>query len=194
MPTTGLPAPQSLPAPLPLVRRGPTLLDRPLPPYAYIPGRAPHPIVHEAGHSHGCEPACFQPLDAASWSKNDGYLQGFDLFHAGYFWEAHETWEGVWRETTDPALRALLQALIQLAAAIVKMREGRFEGVPAFVGRIRAKMAVIHEVAGGAGSGPGHVAGIAPASIERSLARIEAAARDRDLDSLMADLEPMVLS
>jgi hypothetical protein len=57
-------------------------------------------------------------------------LRGLALFNAGYYWEAHEAWESLWHahgrrgETAD-----LLKGLIKLAAAGVKIREGRVAGV-----------------------------------------------------------------
>lgn len=51
------------------------------------------------------------------------WLWGVDLFNAFFFWEAHEAWERLWiaqpRQST-PAL--VLQGLIQLAAALLKIR------------------------------------------------------------------------
>jgi predicted metal-dependent hydrolase len=53
-----------------------------------------------------------------------------DLFNAGYYWEAHEAWEGCWHAVgRSGAVAALLKGLIRLAACGVKAREGRHEGV-----------------------------------------------------------------
>ena len=49
---------------------------------------------------------------------------GLDLFNYGYYWEAHEAWEGLWQVADrDGSLRMLLKALILLSAAGVKIRE-----------------------------------------------------------------------
>ena len=58
------------------------------------------------------------------------YLWGIDLFNAGYYWESHEAWEAVWHacNRTGP-MADLLKALIKLAAAGVKARENRPEGI-----------------------------------------------------------------
>ncbi len=101
-----------------------------LPPYSYVTGHFPHPTRDPAGHSYGHAPAEPAPLDPANWRASRAYLFGCDLFNYGYYWEAHEVWEGLWKacgrrgDTAD-----FLKGLIKLAAAGVKHREGRGEGV-----------------------------------------------------------------
>jgi uncharacterized protein len=52
--------------------------------------------------------------------------EGRRLFHAGRFFEAHEAWEAAWlREKAQPELAALLQGLIQVAAAFHQALERR---------------------------------------------------------------------
>jgi predicted metal-dependent hydrolase len=52
------------------------------------------------------------------------------LFNAGYYWEAHEAWEGLWHVYGRHGPTAdVLKGLIKLAAAGVKVREGREPGV-----------------------------------------------------------------
>jgi len=100
--------------------------SRPLPPYAYVPGRNPHPTRARDGHSHGAPTITPPHLPAERWAKNDEYLWGVDLYNAGYFWEAHEAWEGPWRaaEGRDARQRRFLQGLIQCAAACLKAAAG----------------------------------------------------------------------
>ncbi|WP_287100352.1 DUF309 domain-containing protein [Mesorhizobium sp.] len=44
----------------------------------------------------------------------------------GYYWEAHEAWEGLWQVAARGApLRTLFKGLILLSAAGVKIREGK---------------------------------------------------------------------
>lgn len=52
--------------------------------------------------------------------------KGFALLRAGYFWEAHELLEKAWlaRQPNSPE-RAMLQAVIQIANALLKHRMGR---------------------------------------------------------------------
>jgi tetratricopeptide (TPR) repeat protein len=42
--------------------------------------------------------------------------RGIELFNAGKFWHAHETWEQVWRRHHEDS-RLFIQGLIQMAAA-----------------------------------------------------------------------------
>ncbi len=116
--------------------------DRPLPPYAYLPGRDPHPRRDPAGHMHGAsepEPSCPPP---GEWRDCEPYLWGLDLFNRGYYWEAHEAWEPLWAGARGrPAQHAFLQALIALAAAGFKAREGIAAGVAAHGERAAALLA-----------------------------------------------------
>jgi hypothetical protein len=102
----------------------------PLPPYAYVTGRFPHPTRDRAGHSHGHAPPAPAPLVPERWRDSREYLFGCDLFNHGYYWEAHETWEGLWQAAGRKGVTAdFLKGLIKLAAAGVKAREGRPQGV-----------------------------------------------------------------
>lgn len=89
------------------------LHDRPLPPYAFLPGVDPHPTRAPGGHSHGRGP---EPLDTA-------FVWGVDLYNHGYLWEAHEAWEPLWLGA--PAGSGdieFFKGLIQCAAACLKIR------------------------------------------------------------------------
>jgi hypothetical protein len=51
---------------------------------------------------------------------------GVELYEAGYFWEAHEVLEAVWKAAPMNGLdRIALRALIQLANAALKQRMGQ---------------------------------------------------------------------
>lgn len=55
-----------------------------------------------------------------------GVNEGKRLFTKGYFWEAHEAWEPVWMDLEeDSAERALVQGMIQIANARLKLVMGR---------------------------------------------------------------------
>jgi predicted metal-dependent hydrolase len=57
-------------------------------------------------------------------------LRGVSLFNAGYYWEAHEVWESLWHaHGRHGPIADILKALIKLAAAGVKVREGQQHGV-----------------------------------------------------------------
>lgn len=93
----------------------------PLPDRAYVPGRDPRsrrlPPPHRPDPREGFE--------AERWAAHAGYLYGVDLFNLGYWWEAHEVLEDVWRAAgrESPAGR-FLQGLIQVAAALLKRVAG----------------------------------------------------------------------
>lgn len=61
------------------------------------------------------------------------------MFNAGYYWEAHEAWESLWHaEGRRGATAEVLKGLIKLAAAGVKVREGRPNGVRTHAARAAA--------------------------------------------------------
>jgi hypothetical protein len=102
----------------------------PFPAYAFVPGRHPHPVTHPDGHSYGLPEASLPEPDAESLNRNLHFRFGMDLFNHGYYWEAHETWEGLWLASGRRGkLADFLKALIRLAAAGVKAREGNQAGV-----------------------------------------------------------------
>ncbi|MBW9052862.1 DUF309 domain-containing protein [Rhizobium mesosinicum] len=97
------------------------LPQRSFPRYAYLPGRMPHPVRDPAGHSYRVEPEPVLPT-----LNSDEFAWGADLFNHGYYWEAHEAWEGIWQVAErGSALHTLLKGLILLSAAGVKIREGK---------------------------------------------------------------------
>ena len=49
------------------------------------------------------------------------FLRGARLHEEGAFWDAHEAWEGLWREAEDGDTRLLLQGFIQITAAFHKL-------------------------------------------------------------------------
>ena len=104
---------------------------RPFPPYAYTPGEHPHPTGDPRGHSYSDTPeppAAY--LDPSEWRANSDYLFGVDLYNAGFLWEAHEAWEGLWHRAKHDELQAeFLQGLIQCAAAALKARMRQPRGV-----------------------------------------------------------------
>lgn len=103
---------------------------RAFPPYAFLPGRDPHPTRDPAGHSFAHEELAPPHLPAARWRENEPYLFGVDLYNHGFLWEAHESWEGLWHASKHDRRQALfLQALIQCAAAWLKIPMGQPRGV-----------------------------------------------------------------
>jgi hypothetical protein len=92
-----------------------------VPRYAYLPGRGQHPVRHPEGHSYSLHPVLVSASNAS-----EEFAWGQDLFNHGYYWEAHEAWEGLWRSADRGSpMRAFLKGLILLSAAGVKIREGK---------------------------------------------------------------------
>jgi len=99
------------------------LPEKNFPPYAYLPGRHPHPVRDPMGHSYHVEP---MPVAAEASLGSDIFFWGLDLFNHGYYWEAHEAWEGLWQVADRRGQsRTLFKGLILLSAAGVKIREGK---------------------------------------------------------------------
>ncbi len=126
-----------------------------LPLYSYVPGHdLPHPVNDPHGHSFNARHApplppptiAELPTDsalrrhalAALLVTNSPWLFALDLFNAGFYWEAHEAWESFWNAfgRTSPEARCV-QGLIHLAAAAVKIREGKPAGVSRHTQRAR---------------------------------------------------------
>lgn len=100
------------------------------PPYAYVPGGPwPHPTRSPEGHRFGRRDPPAPPILDDGWESSRVYRRGVELFNAGYYWEAHEAWESLWHaHGRHGATAEVLKALIKLAAAGVKVREGRPAG------------------------------------------------------------------
>jgi uncharacterized protein len=60
-------------------------------------------------------------------SSDARYLRGVELFNRAAFFEAHEVWEDLWRETSGPA-KQFYQGLIQCAVAMEHARRGNVRG------------------------------------------------------------------
>jgi len=124
--------------------------DAPLPPYSYVPGRFPHPMSDPAGHLYGKPPERSPSPDPQRWRESRAYLYGVDLLNFGYYWEAHEVWEGLWHACgrTGPTAD-FFRGLIKLAAAGVKVRQGVPAGVASHAARAAAVFRSAAERLGG---------------------------------------------
>ncbi len=112
--------------------------ELPFPPYTYTPGVAPHPVSDPAGHAFGKEHQRPTAIEPTRWRESREFLFAVDLFNYGYYWEAHEVWESLWLSAGRSGLVAdFLKGLIKLAAAGVKLREGRAVGVQRHTDRAR---------------------------------------------------------
>lgn len=98
--------------------------ERNFPGYAYLPGKHPHPVRDPLGHSYQSDPGTVVAVEESLSSHV--FRWGIDLFNHGYYWEAHEAWEPLWHAAKQSAQhRRFFKGLILLAAAGVKIREGK---------------------------------------------------------------------
>lgn len=114
----------------------------PFPPYAYTPGRTPHPVRDPAGHGVRLPESAALAVEPAAWRASPAFRYGVDLFNAGYPWEAHEAWEDLWRACPAESDGAhLLGALIKTAAAGVKAATGNPRGIARTTAKADARLA-----------------------------------------------------
>ena len=143
------------------------LPDKLFPSYAYLPGKGPHPVRDPGGHSYGVQSV----LVIVSLDSEE-FAWGQDLFNHGYYWEAHEAWEGLWQAADRGSqLRAFLKALILLSATGVKIREGKRSPAMRHAGRAGALLrdlttAPHDHFSSTLGMSPGLVACLAEATAE----------------------------
>jgi uncharacterized protein len=128
----------------------------PMPPYSYVPGGPwPHPNSSPHGHSFGRTAFKVAVPAETQGARSPQFLRGVSLFNAGYYWEAHEVWEGLWHAYGRRGVQAdVVKALIKLAAAGVKVREGHEHGVRIHAGRASELLGSARR------SGPTHCLGL----------------------------------
>ena len=78
----------------------------------------------------------------------DLYRRGIRLFNERNFFDAHETWEDVWRESKGPE-KKFLQGLIQVAVAFHHHSTGNIVGACSLFERARKNLAEYPENFGG---------------------------------------------
>ncbi len=61
------------------------------------------------------------------------FAQGVELFNAAQWYEAHDVFEALWHETTDPE-RRWLQGVVQIAVAMVHLGRGNTNGAAILLG------------------------------------------------------------
>jgi len=80
--------------------------------------------------------------------SSEGYRRGIRLFNAREFYDAHEVWEDVWRESHGMEKR-FLQGLIQAAVALHHHSTGNLVGACSLMARARRNLAGCPEEFGG---------------------------------------------
>lgn len=72
-------------------------------------------------------------------AANDRFEQGVALFNAGRFFECHEVWEEVWKQSTGSE-KLFYQGLIQAAVAILHAERGNMRGAASIWAKAREKL------------------------------------------------------
>ena len=104
-----------------------------MPPYRYVPGLLPHPFLHASGHRN-----------LPKVAPEVAFERGLDLFDQRFYWEAHEVWECLWRETDRSGPAALLlQGLIFWAAAALKRHLGDERSAARLLLEARARLSAV---------------------------------------------------
>jgi hypothetical protein len=118
--------------------------EKSFPTYAYLPGMHPHPVRDPQGHSYRNEPVTVA-VEAALGSGV--FRWGIDLFNHGYYWEAREAWEPLWHAAKQSTQhRQFFKGLILLAAAGVKIREGKWVAAARHAARAAALFRQVRRV------------------------------------------------
>ena len=65
--------------------------------------------------------------------------EGINFFNSGHYFEAHEVWEDLWRETSGD-LRLFYQGLIQTAVGLHHLSSGNMVGARAQLSKAIAKL------------------------------------------------------
>lgn len=94
-----------------------------LPSHAYVPGRT----ARHAENAFDAITASVVPgMEPAELVRTKAWRAGLHYLQAGYYWECHEVLEPVWMQLEEGTPeRDMVQALIQLANARLKLRMGR---------------------------------------------------------------------
>jgi uncharacterized protein len=71
--------------------------------------------------------------------QEEGYRRGIRLFNERQFFDAHEVWEDVWRDSKAPE-KKFLQGLIQVAVAFHHHSTGNFVGARSLLERARKNL------------------------------------------------------
>lgn len=121
-----------------------------LPPYSYVPGHElPHPVNDPAGHLYArkdepheppiapgvlaslpTDPESRRQALAATLTKNSRWLCALELFNAGFYWEAHEVWEGFWHAEALVQARRGVDRTRELGRPVIHIRHDAGVGSP----------------------------------------------------------------
>lgn len=96
--------------------------QRPFPPYAFLPGKNPHPLK-EGGHSFSQGEPELNRINENSPYESEDFLFSLDLFNHGFYWETHMYLEALWNAHNRQGNAShLFLAIIKLSAAGIKWK------------------------------------------------------------------------
>ncbi|MEW9918348.1 DUF309 domain-containing protein [Marimonas sp. MJW-29] len=94
-----------------------------MPPHAYVPGQTAR---HAEDWFDAIKASVTEKTPVDALADTSAFRAGLAYLEAGYFWECHEVLEAVWMRTPPGTEeREMVQALIQLANARLKLRMDR---------------------------------------------------------------------
>ncbi len=110
-----------------------------IPPHAYVPGRTPR---HPEDMFDAVKSTAVRGMSAEDLAGSPAWRTGRALYDQGYFWECHEVLEAVWMATgQNTRERRVVQAVIQLANARLKLAMGRANAARRLAGIAEAHLA-----------------------------------------------------
>ena len=114
-----------------------------LPGHVYVPGQTPR---HPEGWFDPIRRSARPGMSVAALGRSQAMQAGLVYLEAGYFWESHEVLEAVWLALPEDAPeRQVVQALIQLANARLKLLMGRPKATLRLCGMVEAHLAGLEE-------------------------------------------------
>ena len=144
------------------------------PPYRYTSDRERRPLADDPEGIKAMEEYVPEPLDPVHWRRCGVYLFAIELFNTGRYWEAHEEWEALWvLAGRQGVLADFLKGLIKLAAAGVKCREKRINGVARHAARGVELFGSVRAATGG-----DRLAGLSLADLIREAKQIQSDAEE----------------
>lgn len=110
-----------------------------LPRWVYLPGLTSEPDREPLERAKALVPPFYESCVHAT---DPAFRYGLALHDAGFFWEAHEVWEAVWKAAPKNGCdRLILRAVVQLANAKLKLRMGRAAAASRLLAEAEAELA-----------------------------------------------------
>jgi hypothetical protein len=70
--------------------------------------------------------------------SNSEFIQGIRLFNKGYYWEAHEKWEELWRDQSGHG-KSFMEIFVQLAEGYTFAKKGKTDSAQYLFGKVIKK-------------------------------------------------------